>query len=117
MQSLYDTIRNYKKEDGSLLCDEFIRAPNRRQEPGYHDVSEYSVISIFQRDTLVWYNNSVLQVVSNPIDLLKIQQKLKTEEYEDVEEMQADMELLVSNARSYYNVTSPYLLVDRLYHC
>lgn len=39
MQNLYDTIRNHKKEDGSLLCDEFIRAPNRRQEPGYHDVS------------------------------------------------------------------------------
>ena len=39
MQNLYDTIRNHRREDGTLLCDEFIRAPNRRQEPGYHDVS------------------------------------------------------------------------------
>lgn len=43
MQNLYDTIRNYKKEDGSLLCDAFIRVPKRRQEPGYHDVSHYVI--------------------------------------------------------------------------
>jgi hypothetical protein len=35
---LYDTIRNHKKEDGSLLCDAFIRVPKRRQEPGYYEV-------------------------------------------------------------------------------
>lgn len=39
MQNLYDTVRNFKKEDGTLLCDAFIRVPKRRQEPGYHDVS------------------------------------------------------------------------------
>lgn len=33
VQQLYDTIRNHKKDDGSLLCDSFIRAPKRRQEP------------------------------------------------------------------------------------
>ena len=43
-------------------------------------------------------------MVANPIDLLKIQQKVKTDEYEDVEDMQADMELLVSNAKSFYKV-------------
>ena len=35
---LYDTIRNHKKEDGTLLCDAFIRVPKRRQEPGYYEV-------------------------------------------------------------------------------
>lgn len=39
MQSVYDTIRNFKKEDGTLLCDSFIRAPKRRQEPTYYDVN------------------------------------------------------------------------------
>ena len=41
MQTIYDTIRNYKKDDGSLLCDAFIRVPKRRQDPGYHDVGVY----------------------------------------------------------------------------
>lgn len=47
-QQLYDTIRSFKKEDGSLLCDSFIRAPKRRQEPQYYEV------------------------VSQPIDLLRV---------------------------------------------
>ena len=62
-QQVYEVIRNYKKEDGSLLCDAFIRAPKRRQEPAYYDV------------------------VSNPIDMLRIQQKIRTDEYEELEQM------------------------------
>jgi protein polybromo-1 len=38
---LYDTIRNHKKEDGTLLCDAFIRVPKRRQEPGYYEVNHF----------------------------------------------------------------------------
>jgi protein polybromo-1 len=38
---LYDTIRNHKKEDGTLLCDAFIRVPKRRQEPGYYEVNRF----------------------------------------------------------------------------
>ena len=49
-------------------------------------------------------------MVQNPIDLLKIQQKLKTEEYDDVDDMQKDMELLVSNARIFYKVIIFYSL-------
>lgn len=81
-QQLYDSIRNHKKEDGSLLCDSFIRVPKRRQEPGYYEV------------------------VTNPIDLLKVQQKLKTEEYEDVDDLQADIELIVSNTKAFYKKSS-----------
>lgn len=79
---LYDTIRNHKKEDGTLLCDAFIRVPKRRQEPGYYEV------------------------VTNPIDLLKLQQKLKTDEYEDVEELTSDVQLMVNNAKAFYKRTS-----------
>lgn len=43
-------------------------------------------------------------MVSNPIDLLKVQQKLKTEEYEDIDEFVADIELMVSNAKAFYKV-------------
>ncbi|XP_050685082.1 protein polybromo-1 isoform X2 [Leptidea sinapis] len=81
-QQLYDTIRSYKKEDGTLLCDSFIRAPKRRQEPQYYEV------------------------VSQPIDLLRVQQKLKTDTYEDIEELSADIELLVKNAKAFYKPSS-----------
>ncbi|XP_075148339.1 protein polybromo [Haematobia irritans] len=77
-QSLYDSIRNIKKEDGSMLCDTFIRAPKRRQEPSYYDV------------------------VNNPIDLLKIQQKLKTDAYDELDDLVQDFELLVNNAKAFY---------------
>ncbi|XP_067618528.1 protein polybromo-1 [Eurosta solidaginis] len=77
-QQLYDSIRTIKKEDGVMLCDTFIRAPKRRQEPSYYDV------------------------VANPIDLLKIQQKLKTDSYEDLDDLMQDFELLVKNAKAFY---------------
>ncbi|XP_017786877.1 PREDICTED: protein polybromo-1 [Nicrophorus vespilloides] len=82
VQQIYDSIRNYKKEDGTLLCDAFIRVPKRRQEPRYYEV------------------------VSNPIDLLKVQQKLKTDEYEDIDDLQIDIDLIVSNAIAFYKKNS-----------
>lgn len=65
-----------------MLCDTFIRAPKRRQEPSYYEV------------------------VTNPIDLLRVQQKLKTDSYEDVEELSIDVELLVTNAKAFYKPAS-----------
>lgn len=68
-----------------MICDTFIRAPKRRQEPSYYEV------------------------VSNPIDLLRVQQKLKTDTYDDVDELTADVELLVQNAKAFYKQgTSEY---------
>lgn len=81
-QVLYDSIRNHKKEDGAALCDTFIRVPKRRQEPSYYEI------------------------VSNPIDLLRVQQKLKTDSYEDLDELTADIELLVNNAKAFYKPDS-----------
>lgn len=84
-QQLYDSLRALKKADGTMLCDTFVRAPKRRQEPSYYDV------------------------VDNPIDLLRVQQKLKTEAYEDVDELTIDLELLVNNSKAFYKPdTSEY---------
>lgn len=84
-QQLYDSIRNLKKEDGTMLCDTFIRAPKRRQEPAYYEV------------------------VDKAIDLLKVQQKLKTDEYKEIADLTSDLELLVSNAKAFYKPdTSEY---------
>lgn len=65
-----------------MLCDTFIRAPKRRQEPSYYDV------------------------VANPIDLLRVQQKLKTDSYDDIEELTSDVDLLVKNAKAFYKSDS-----------
>lgn len=79
---LFSELRAIKKSDGTMLCDTFLRAPKRRQEPSYYDV------------------------VNNPIDLLRVQQKLKTESYESVEEFSTDLELLVKNAKAFYKSDS-----------
>merc|ERR1719510_733619 len=83
MQNLFDFMRRYRREDGSELCETFVRAPKRRTEPAYYDV------------------------VTDPIDMLRIQQKLKMDEYTTMEELKEDFERLFKNALSYYKKGSP----------
>ena len=80
IQELYETIRTHKTADGRLLCESFIRVPKRRSAADYYDV------------------------VTTPIDLLKIQQKVKTDSYDYVDQLSADILLMVNNAKAYYKV-------------
>jgi hypothetical protein len=83
MQTLYDFMRRYRREDGSELCDTFIRAPKRRTDPAYYDV------------------------VTDPIDMLRIQQKLKMDEYTKMDELKDDFDRLFKNAFAYYQKGTP----------
>ena len=77
-----DSLRNYKTSTGKIICETFIRAPKRRSLAEYYEV------------------------VSTPIDLLRIQQKIRMDEYDDLEQFTRDIELLVNNAKSYYKADS-----------
>jgi len=78
IQAVMKFVCKFKKEDGNPLCELVLKLPNKRSEPGFYET------------------------VENPIDIQKIQQKMKAEEYPTMTEFKADFELLFTNTKTYY---------------
>ncbi|KAH7693849.1 polybromo, partial [Aphelenchoides avenae] len=81
-QKLFDAIRSARDEDGRMFSDSFMKGPSRRSHPDYY------------------------KAVEKPVDLQRIQQKLRTEECRSFTEFCKDIELLISNAKSAYKEDS-----------
>lgn len=75
-----DLIRNYRNEKGRLISEHLMRLPTKRTNLDYYEL------------------------IKQPIDLIKIQQRLKTDEYQTFQQFDKDILLLISNAKQYHQV-------------
>lgn len=81
-QALYNAMQTCKGEDGHLLSETLIRAPSKRSQSDYYEL------------------------VTNPMDLLTIHQKMRANDYADLDQLSADVGLMVENAKLYYKEDS-----------
>uniref|UniRef100_A0A5S6QKP6 Protein polybromo-1 n=1 Tax=Trichuris muris TaxID=70415 RepID=A0A5S6QKP6_TRIMR len=81
-QKLFFASRNFRNQDGRYISDIFFRCPSRKTAPDYYER------------------------VSNPIDLTIIHEKLKSDEYANVDAFMSDICLMIENAKVYYEAYS-----------
>lgn len=73
---LIDILINYKAE-GRVLSDPFLQLPTRRELPDYYEI------------------------IKKPIDLKKIQAKIKDSKYSSLDQLQVDIDLMFKNTQEY----------------
>lgn len=90
---LYEAVRGGRNSQGQLISEPFLQLPSRKDYPDY------------------------FQQISQPISLQQIRYKMKNNEYESVEQLDADLTLMFENAKR-YNVphSSIYKRVLKLQH-
>ncbi|XP_043563791.1 protein polybromo-1 isoform X2 [Chiloscyllium plagiosum] len=77
LYQLYEVVRSYRNSQGQLLAEPFLRLPSKKDYPDYY------------------------QQIKNPMSLQQIRQKLKNNEFENLDQMEADMNLMFENAKRY----------------
>ena len=75
-----DVIKNCRNNNGRLIHEIFNRLPTKRSNADYYES------------------------IKQPIDLIKIQQKIKSDEYDTFQQFDDDILLLLGNAIQYYDV-------------
>uniref|UniRef100_A0A452RN97 Protein polybromo-1 n=1 Tax=Ursus americanus TaxID=9643 RepID=A0A452RN97_URSAM len=78
---LYDTVRSCRNNQGQLIAEPFFHLPSKKKYPDYY------------------------QQIKMPISLQQIRTKLKNQEYETLDHLEGDLNLMFENAKR-YNVPS-----------
>uniref|UniRef100_A0A8C7XI45 Protein polybromo-1 n=1 Tax=Oryzias sinensis TaxID=183150 RepID=A0A8C7XI45_9TELE len=74
---LYEAVRGARNSQGQVFAEPFQQLPSRREYPDY------------------------FQQIKQPICLLQIRAKMKSGEYESLEQIEADLTLMFENAKRY----------------
>nr|XP_014352766.1 PREDICTED: protein polybromo-1 [Latimeria chalumnae] len=74
---LYETVRNFRNNRGLVISEPFYRLPSKKEYPDYY------------------------QQIKHPISLQQIRNKLRHNEYESLDHVEADLNLMFENAKRY----------------
>ena len=89
MKFLINCVIKYKDNDGRVLSDPFVQLPTRRELPDYYDI------------------------IKKPIDLKRIQQRIKDSKYGSLDALEAEVELMARNTQE-YNVEGSLIYDDSI---
>ncbi|XP_053326173.1 protein polybromo-1 [Spea bombifrons] len=77
LYQLYETVRSCRNNQGQLIAEPFFHLPSKKKYPDYY------------------------QQIKNPISLQQIRTKLKNQEYESLDHLESDLNLMFENAKRY----------------
>lgn len=77
LYQLYDTVRSCRNNQGQLIAEPFFHLPSKKKYPDYY------------------------QQIKMPISLQQIRTKLKNQEYETLDHLECDLNLMFENAKRY----------------
>jgi len=77
MRKLLEVVMQYEDSDGRILSEPFYKLPSRKELPDYYEV------------------------IRKPVDILKIQQRIEDDKYEDMDTLERDFMVLCKNTQQY----------------
>ncbi|XP_040190917.1 protein polybromo-1-like [Rana temporaria] len=77
LYQLYETVRSCRNNQGQLIAEPFFQLPSKKKYPDY------------------------FQQIKNPISLYQIRNKLKNQEYESLDHLETDLNMMFENAKRY----------------